>query len=261
MIPMFRPFAATLLLAAGLGASAQAPSPAATAGSNAPIRGVVRAGAEATLTSRLAARIAAMPRQEGESFRKGEMLVQFECDRPQAELRSAQALLQVQRRQLDAQTELEKFGATGKTEVDVARAQADKARANVDALQAQLRDCAISAPFAGRVVERLARSHEGVAVSQPLLRIQDTSALELDLIVPSNWLVWLQPGTRFAFRVDETQQTIDAAVHRLGAAVDPVSRTVRIVARFRGDAQRVLPGMSGTAALAPPAASAAPARP
>ena len=117
MIPMFRPFAATLLLAAGLGASAQAPSPAATAGSNAPIRGVVRAGAEATLTSRLAARIAAMPRQEGESFRKGEMLVQFECDRPQAELRSAQALLQVQRRQLEAQTELEKFGATGKTEV------------------------------------------------------------------------------------------------------------------------------------------------
>ena len=86
MIPMFRPFAATLLLAAGLGASAQAPSPAATAGSNAPIRGVVRAGAEATLTSRLAARIAAMPRQEGEFFRKGEMLVQFECDRPQAEL-------------------------------------------------------------------------------------------------------------------------------------------------------------------------------
>ena len=140
MIPMFRPFTATLLLAAGLGASAQAPSPAATAGSNAPIRGVVRAGAEATLTSRLAARIAAMPRQEGESFRKGEMLVQFECDRPQAELRSAQALLQVQRRQLDAQTELEKFGATGKTEVDVARSQADKARADVDALQAQLRD-------------------------------------------------------------------------------------------------------------------------
>ena len=182
------------------------------------------------------------------------MLVQFECDRPQAELCSAQALLQVQRRQLDAQTELEKFGATGKTEVDVARSQADKARADVDALQAQLRDCAISAPFAGRVVERLARSHEGVAVSQPLLRIQDTSALELDLIVPSNWLVWLQPGTRFAFRVDETQQTIDAAVHRLGAAVDPVSRTVRIVARFRGDVQRVLPGMSGTAALTPPAA-------
>ena len=254
MIPLSRLSVATLLLTACLGAATAQTPGAATAGSSAPIRGVVRAGAEATLTSRLAARIAAMPRQEGESFRKGEMLVQFECDRPQAELRAAQAQQQVHRRQLEAQTELEKFGATGKTEVDIARAQADKARADVEALQAQLRDCAISAPFAGRVVERLARSHEGVAVSQPLLRIQDTSALELDLIVPSNWLVWLQPGTRFAFRVDETQQTIDAAVHRLGAAVDPVSRTVRIVARFRGDAQRVLPGMSGTAALAQPAA-------
>ena len=236
----------TLLLACAGLASAQrsaapsaptpVPTPAATALPLASqVRGVVRAGAEATLTARLATRIVALPLQEGESFRRGAVLVQFDCERQQAELRAAQAALQVQRRNLEAQLELDKHGATGRT-----------------ALQTQLRDCSISAPFSGRVVERLARAHEGVAVSQPLLRIQDTGALELDLIVPSTWLAWLQPGVPFRFRIDETQATLDARVHRLGASVDPVSRTVKIVARFAGNAERVLPGMSGSASLAPP---------
>lgn len=253
----------TLLLACAGLASAQrpaapsaptpVPTPAATALPLASqVRGVVRAGAEATLTARLATRIVALPLQEGESFRRGAVLVQFDCERQQAELRAAQAALQVQRRNLEAQLELDKHGATGRTEVDMARAQSDKARADADALQTQLRDCSISAPFSGRVVERLARAHEGVAVSQPLLRIQDTGALELDLIVPSTWLAWLQPGVPFRFCIDETQATLDARVHRLGASVDPVSRTVKIVARFAGNAERVLPGMSGSASLAPP---------
>jgi len=39
----------------------------------------------------------------------------------------------------------------------------------------------------------------------------------------------------------------NAAVLRVGAAVDPVSQTVKVTAKLPGGRAQVLPGMSGTA--------------
>ena len=64
------------------------------------------------------------------------------------------------------------------------------------------------------------------------------------------WLGWLVPGSPFRFRIDETGRSYEAKVTRLGAAVDPVSQTVRGVGQFAGGREAVLPGMSGSAEFA-----------
>ena len=211
-----------------------------------PVAGVVRAHEEATLSSRMAGRISRMPLREGEAFRRGQVLVELDCDKPRAETRAAAAQVAIQARMLDTNTELDSFNAIGKNELAISQAQHDKARAEHEALAAQLKDCTITAPFAGRVTEAMARTHETVTVSQPLLRIFDQGALELDIIVPSAWLQWLKAGQRFDFTVEETGETLPASVARMSARVDPVSKTVRIVGRIASGA-RVLPGMSGQA--------------
>ncbi|MDT7834251.1 efflux RND transporter periplasmic adaptor subunit [Aquabacterium sp. OR-4] len=211
-------------------------------------RGVVRATAEATLTARLSARITEMPLAEGATFAKGDLLVAFECERPQAEARAAAAALAAQRKQVETNEELDRFNAIGKNDLLVSKSQLDKAQAEADALNTQLRECRLQAPFAGRVMTRQARQHESVQAGAPLLRIVDTSAIEVDLIVPSQWLAWLRPGTAFVFRIDETGAQLPAKVQRLSATVDPVSRTMKITASFDDAAARVLPGMSGTGA-------------
>ena len=58
---------------------------------------------------------------------------------------------------------------------------------------------------------------------------------------------WLRSGTNFTFRIDETGESVTASVLRVGAAVDPVSQTVKIMARLPEGRATVLPGMSGTA--------------
>ena len=216
------------------------------------VRGVVRAVHEATLSSRLAARIIEMPLAEGASFKAGALLVHFDCERQTAEARAASAAAEAQKKTVDTNVELDKFESIGKNDLAISRSVFDKADAESDALKVQLKDCNIYAPFSGRVTERLARNFEAVTVSQPLLKIVDTSALELDVIVPSNWLQWLGDGADFQFRVDETGQTLTAKVLRVTPAVDPVSKTIRVIGQFGGGRglDRVLPGMSGTATFA-----------
>lgn len=210
-------------------------------------RGVVRATAEATLTARISARIDLLPYAEGTEFAKGAKLVVFDCERPLAEARAAAAGVDAQRRQVDTNEELDSFSAIGKNDLQVSRAQLEKSIAESDALASQTKACIVSAPFAGRVMARMARQYESVQAGTPLLKIVDTSGTELDLIVPSRWLAWLAPGTTFEFRIDETGASLRARVVRLLPSVDPVSQTIRIVAVFSTPAAKVLPGMSGTA--------------
>lgn len=213
-------------------------------------RGVVRAVREATLSSAMVAQITEMNFSEGAAFKKGDLLVAFNCDRAQADLRAAQAGLQVEQKTVETNQELENFNSVGKFDVLIAQSKRNKAKAEVDALNAQIKQCKIYAPFNGRVIERMKHVHESVAVSEALLRIVDTSALELDLIVPSKWLQWLKPGSPFSFSVDETGKTSDAVVDRLLPEVDPVSKTLKLIGRFKSsDNGQTIPGMSGSASF------------
>ncbi len=57
-------------------------------------------------------------------------------------------------------------------------------------------------------------------------------------------------------RIDETNRDYPAVVERIGAKVDPVSRTVKIVATLTGARPELVAGMSGSVRVpAPPPAA------
>jgi membrane fusion protein, multidrug efflux system len=231
-------------------ASSARPEPAAEVADMA--RGVIRPVHEATLSSRASARIIAIPLAEGMRFQKGDLLIDFDCERSQAEARAADSAVLVQTKTVETNVELDQFNAIGKNDLLISKAQLAKVIAEAEAMKSQLRDCKLFAPFSGRIVERLAHAHETVSGSQPLLKIVDTEALELDLIVPSAWLQWLAVGSKLQFVIDETGQKVSASVSRLPPTVDPVSKTTRLIGRFEGRpaGKPMLPGMSGTAQFA-----------
>lgn len=215
-------------------------------------RGVVMANAEITLGAGVAAKIQSMPRKAGEAFKKGEELVTFDCARQQADLRGAKASLGKAASFYSSKKRLQSRGAAGGQEVREAAADVESAKANVDGLREVITLCTIQAPFDGRVVERHADAHEIPAANAPVMTVVDDSELELDLIVPSNWLRWVNRGTTFIFSVDELGQEYKARVTRLGAKVDAVSQTIKLTGSFVVRPQSVLAGMSGTATFAPP---------
>ncbi|MEP3225401.1 MAG: efflux RND transporter periplasmic adaptor subunit [Parasphingorhabdus sp.] len=218
------------------------------------IRGVIKPKQESTIASRMTARITSMPFGKGQSFRRGALLAKFDCSAIRAELKAAQAAANAYNVTYKTNVELDQYEAIGKNEVAVAKANLGKANAEASAIKANLTDCAVYAPFSGTVVEEIAGRGEIAASGQPLLTIQSGGDLEVELIVPSNWLTWLRPGVDFTFTIDETGADVTGKITRLGASVDPVSKTIRVTGNVDKTESLVLPGMSGTGIFEKPSA-------
>jgi multidrug efflux pump subunit AcrA (membrane-fusion protein) len=92
------------------------------------------------------------------------------------------------------------------------------------------------------------QAYEMPLAGKPVISIVAEGGAEIELVVPSSWLIWLQTGAEFKFAVDETQKTYPGQITRIGAAVDAVSQTIKVYGRFSSAAASdVLPGMSGAA--------------
>lgn len=206
-----------------------------------------------TLAAEIGAKVSRLPLPEGAAFRKGQMLIQFDCTLQQAQLDKANAALGGAEKIRDANRRLMELHSIGKVELEISEAEVMKARAEVAAYAAVIGKCTVAAPFAGRIAEQKVREQQYVQPGQALLEILDDSALELEFIVPSKWLVWLKPGAVFQVSIDETAKTYPAKVLRIGARVDAVSQSVKLTAVIDGRYNELIAGMSGRVELTPPA--------
>jgi membrane fusion protein, multidrug efflux system len=229
-------FAAFLVLLAG-------PAFAGDRAADTSARGLVRAVHEATIAGELQARITQLPLREGEAFRKGDLLIDFDCDRPKAEWKAAEAERLGASAAHENARRLAEYRAAGAHDVQIARAALEKAAASVEVIAVRLRQCRIFAPFDGRIAELPVREHEMPQPGQPLMRIVSDSRLEVDMIVPARWLRWLKGGEAFDFAAEDSEGTVDGTVLRINAAIDPVSQTVKVVGTLK--AGSALPGQGG----------------
>ena len=205
-----------------------------------------------TIAAEIGAKINRLPVQEGGAFKAGQLLVGFDCSVQNAMLAKAKAELSAAQQTHASNKRLFELNSVGKLELDVSAANVSKASAEVGAQQAVLGKCTIAAPFSGRVAEQKAREQQYVQPGQPLLDIIDDSVLELEFLVPSNWLGWLRIGSGFQVEIDETRKSYPAKFIRIGARVDPVSQSVKVAAAIDGHFPELIAGMSGRVQIQPP---------
>ncbi|MFT5133603.1 MAG: membrane fusion protein (multidrug efflux system) [Gammaproteobacteria bacterium] len=216
------------------------------------IRGLVKPVTSATLSSEIVGRIIKLPFKLGGSFKKGQILVQFDCSLYNAELAAANAHLEAEQKKYENNLQLLALNAISKIEVDISAIDVKKADAEKQIAAVRVQRCVIHAPYDGRVIDTAANAYESVGPDQGLLSILSDKQLEIELIVPSSWLTWLQMGVEFQFLIDETGKDYKAKVAQLGASVDPVSQTLRVIGIFTTDTAYILSGMSGTAKFREP---------
>ena len=214
-----------------------------------PWRGVVRAVKQAALSTDLVTPVAAVGAREGERFKAGDRLIEFDCKRQHHELSALLAIVRETQVTHESNAHLVRNGASNRNDVAIAHARMQKATAEHAAMQQRLSGCLISAPFDGVVVELNVNPHELPQQNRPLMLIVSDRQLEIEIIVPSRELPRLATGVTFEFTVDETRRAYAAHMLRAGGAVDPVSQTAKIYATFSHVFDAVVPGMSGTALI------------
>ena len=203
------------------------------------------------LSSELAAKIDQLPLREGDSFKRGDTLVAFDCSLNEAQEKKAQAVAESARQLVQVNKRLKELNSIGELEMQQSLNKAKEAEADVNYMQASVRKCVVSAPFNGRIAKRLVANHQYVNMGTPLLDIVDNQ-LELQMIVPSRWLAWLKPGVAFSLTIDELGKTYQAKVTQLGARIDAVSQTITITGKLDANSPELLAGMSGWASFPQP---------
>lgn len=145
---------------------------------------VVRAEAEAQLSSSLSGMIEALPVDEGAAFSEGDLLARLDCAVQRAEAEAATADHQAAQAEFDVRKALLARGGTGEVQVAVAKAQAAATKARQRLAEAVVSKCDIVAPFDGRVVETSVNEFEYVESSQALLTIVSSGRPELEINAP-----------------------------------------------------------------------------
>jgi membrane fusion protein, multidrug efflux system len=244
------------LLAWGSGAAlAQTPAlPSAAAPSGAApqeIRAQLTPRDYTTLASESASRIDRIATRAGEHFKKGDVLVVFDCVAQRAQAAKARAVLSAAEKTYAVNRRLATLKSIGQLELDVSQAEIEKAKADMAIGDAAVSKCSITAPFSGVTIEQKAREFQYTTPGQPLLDILDDRNLEVEFIAPSKWLPWLKPGYPFSIRVDETGKSYPAHITALGARVDPVSQSIKITGVFNEASPELISGMSGRIEIRP----------
>jgi RND family efflux transporter MFP subunit len=169
-------------------------------------------GADLLVTSPEAARIAEMPKAEGDVVHRGDVLVRFDipnlvadADAKRAALKQAQARLETARANATRLAPLVERGVTAQRDLDEARraqaeAEADVAQAEsaVTAATALVGRAVVRAPFNGVVAKRWHNPGDLVepSASDPVIRVIDPSQLQILAAVPVADLSRVTPGRK-----------------------------------------------------------------
>lgn len=211
------------------------------------VQAVLSAKKSAVISGAMDGVLEKLPFENGDSFKKGDILVQYNCRFERAKNRESKAQLAVSSRKAKAYANLKESNAVADVEYVSILQEYERAKAIVEQTRSRLELCVIKAPFNGRVTDKIANTHEAVKSGRVLMEISSNEPLQAELLVPSVWLRWLNIGTGLEIAVHETGRSYSAKIKRIHGKVDPVTQTAYVVAQVSRYEEELLPGMSGRA--------------
>lgn len=211
------------------------------------VQTVLVANQEATFSSPVSRRVSQLPFKNGDVFKKGDVLVAYDCRVDKAEYKQAAAVLKAAKATLEAKKKLKSMKSISDLDLVMAEAEYEKAHAAFKISEVKVDYCELEAPYDGRLTDVKVNLHENVKEGQEVLSIASLEKLNARMLVPSRWLAWLEIGADVTITVYETGQDYKAKIVRIGGAVDEVSQSIMVSAEVQDVDRNVLPGMTGTA--------------
>ncbi len=208
-------------------------------------RALVVASQEAILSSELAARIENIAVKEMQRFKKGDLLIQFDCSLYEAQKDVVSANANSALIKLKSDEQMLQMRSIGKYELELSISEYDKAKSELRIAELNVERCQIKAPFDGAVEEVVVNTFETIQPQVELMKIIKTEALELEMVVSSEWISWLKIGHPIKVYIDEIQKEFNATISGIGANVDAVSQTIQLKGTITDTSPALLPGMSG----------------
>ncbi len=255
--------------AAKIGVVASTPQPAGEAGTPLPGQVVFNRNRLARLTPQLSGVVKKIHVTLGQQVKAGQLLAELaapEVAALRASLATAQSRLQLAEANYLREQELLAKGVSSRLEFEQAEAERRQAQSAVTQSRQQLQDhgvdaatlkglsgstLALRAPFAGTVTEIASIAGEAVGPESSLLTLADLDTLWVELSVPEDRLLDLQPGAgvQLAF-ASLPGRAFNGKVFWVAPALDEKTRMLKALAEIDNSAGLLKSGLFGEARLA-----------
>jgi len=208
--------------------------------------GTVRAREDAILSAKASGQIKRIRVDIGDRVKAGAVLAEMDATNAEIALQNARAmerlaaarLAEAEREVTRSKVLLEGQGMAQsafeqvQTGREIAAAQLDQARAAVRAAEQQVHDATITAPFGGVVTAKLRNAGDTVTMMpvSPIVALTDVDHLEVRLTVPEALDPAIHPGQQIEGTTTPGGRRFQAKVRVKSAVVDPVTRTVEVLA-------------------------------
>lgn len=205
--------------------------------------GTARAQESVDLSATVTERIDEIHFTDGEWVKKGQVLVTLRQASEQAQLSEERENLAEQKRELRRLEDLVRRRLSPETEMDQRRTQVARSEFRIEEIEARLADLTIRAPFDGQM--GLRRISPG-ALAQPgmvMATLDDISRIKLDFRIPATLLATVEEGQPVLATTPSYDQVFEGEVVAIDSRINPVDRSVGVLAEFDNPDRLLKPGL------------------
>jgi membrane fusion protein (multidrug efflux system) len=191
--------------------------------------------------------------QANQRVEEGATLVQLDDAIERADLEAAKTQADLDQQSLERAIELNKRGVGTNADLDAARAAASASKAQVDKLEAQLRQKTLRAPFGGTIGIPRIDVGQYMTPGTIVATLQDLDTLRADFSIPEQRLSELSIGQPVRFGVTSDSLPYQGKITGIDPKVDASSRLVAVRAEIDNPEGKLTPGQFVQVQVALPA--------
>lgn len=205
--------------------------------------GTVHAAESVDITASVSETVIELRFDDGALVKRGQVLAVLEHDEELAQLAEANVNLAEQEREVTRLRDLVRTRSASQSELDQRLSLQDRARHQIQAAEARIRDRIIRAPFSGQLGLRQVSPGALVSPGTLIVTLDDTSTMKLDFNVPSALLGSLAIGQPVTASNAAFSQVFKGEVTAIDSRINPVDRSVLVRAEFPNPDRLLRPGL------------------
>jgi membrane fusion protein (multidrug efflux system) len=182
--------------------------------------------------------------QNGGVAKKGDVLMRLDASSEEAQLRTAEADLELARKDLDRTRDLATRKVVSKAELDSAESKFKQKEGSVDQMRSMITKKEVRAPFDGQLGIRQVNVGQMINAGQQVVPLQALEPMYVDFAIPQQRLPQLSTGLEVRVKSDAVGgRDFVGKLTAINSTVDPVTRNVSLQATLENKEHLLRPGM------------------
>lgn len=207
--------------------------------------GTVEADEGITIAAEVQGKVQQIRFESGERVAAGKLLLVQESSNEQAQLSAAKARFNLAQSTFDRLKKLHANKTASQSELDAAEQQLLSAQGELENLQATLAKKQVRAPFAGRLGLRLVDPGQDLQVGTPIVSLQATQRVRVNIPVPQFWLSQFSSGLTVEVTAgDGSGRQFNGIITAIGVEIDEMTRNVTVQSSIDNRDGALIPGMA-----------------